>query len=46
MLFRSYVDSLSGDKNDLTKSGSITPVVDFKHLNTVLVITEIKQTGE
>ncbi|MBQ7678123.1 MAG: rod shape-determining protein MreC [Lachnospiraceae bacterium] len=41
-----YVDSLSGDKNDLTKSGQITPVVDFKHLNTVLVITKVKETGE
>lgn len=41
-----YVDSLSGDKNDLTKSGRITPIVDFKHLNTVLVITKVKETGE
>ena len=41
-----YVEGLNGDKNDLTKSGSITPVVDFKHLNTVLVITELKETGE
>ncbi len=41
-----YVDSLEGDKNDLTKSGTITPVVDFKHLNTVLVITQIKEIGE
>lgn len=41
-----YVDSLEGDKNDLTKSGSITPVVDFKHLNSVLVITQIKEIGE
>ncbi len=40
-----YVDAVNGDKNDLTKSGSVTPVVDFKHLNSVLVITEVKQTG-
>ncbi len=41
-----YVEGLTGDKNDLTKSGSITPIVDFKHLNTVLVITQLKETGE
>ena len=27
----------------LTKSGSITPAVDFEHLSTVLVITDLKQ---
>ena len=31
------------DSNNLTKSGSITPAVDFEHLSTVLVITDLKQ---
>lgn len=32
--------------NNLTKSGTITPVVDFQHLREVLVITTLKDTGE
>ena len=31
------------DANNLTRSGSLTPAVDFEHLNTVLVITDMKQ---
>ena len=34
------------DSNNLTKSGSITPVVDFRHLHEVLVITQLKNTDE
>ena len=34
---------LSTDANNLTKSGSLTPAVDFEHLSTVLVITDLKQ---
>ena len=30
----------------LTKSGKVTPAVDFKHLEEVLVITKLKETGE
>ena len=37
-----YVSSLGNDANNLTKSGEITPVVDFRHLQEVLVITERK----
>jgi len=37
-----YVSSLANDANNLTKSGEITPVVDFRHLQEVLVITERK----
>ena len=38
-----YVNELVVDSNNLTKSGSITPAVDFEHLSTVLVITDLKQ---
>lgn len=39
-----YISSITGDDNDLTKSGTITPVVDFKHLSDVLVIKQVKET--
>jgi rod shape-determining protein MreC len=38
-----YVNELATDANNLTKSGSLTPAVDFEHLSTVLVITDLKQ---
>ena len=38
-----YISYLQNDSNDLTKSGKITPVVDFKHLSDVLIIMEIKE---
>ncbi len=38
-----YISSIGTDSNNLTKSGSFTPVVDFEHLNEVLVIKELKQ---
>ena len=38
-----YVSDLHDDANDLTKSGTITPVVDFMHLQEVLVIKETKE---
>lgn len=38
-----YVNALTMDANNLTKSGSLTPAVDFEHLSTVLVITDLKQ---
>lgn len=41
-----YVDSLSYDANKLTKTGYIIPAVDFKHLQEVLVITDLKQQKE
>ena len=37
-----YVTSVENNSNNLTKSGTITPVVDFEHLENVLVITDIK----
>ena len=39
-----YISSITVDPNNLTKSGLITPAVDFEHLEEVLVITELKQT--
>ncbi|MCR4998480.1 MAG: rod shape-determining protein MreC [Lachnospiraceae bacterium] len=41
-----YIDQISDDENGLTKSGTITPVVDFRHLTDVLVILQLKETGE
>ncbi|MBU9735338.1 rod shape-determining protein MreC [Diplocloster agilis] len=37
-----YVKEINPDANNLTKSGTITPVVDFEHLEEVLVITDLK----
>lgn len=39
-----YINSISRDSNNLTKSGLITPAVDFEHLSEVLVITDMKQS--
>lgn len=41
-----YITEINLDSNNLTKSGLITPVVDFEHLDVVLVITQKKQTKE
>lgn len=41
-----YIASIEEDSNNLTKSGTITPAVDFEHIQEVLVILDIKQTGE
>ena len=39
-----YVNDVKNDSNNLTKSGTITPAVDFAHLSEVLIILEKKQT--
>ena len=39
-----YIAKVNVDSNNLTKSGLITPAVDFEHLEEVLVITHLKQT--
>ena len=39
-----YINTINQDANNLTKSGSITPVVDFEHLSEVLVITVQKRS--
>ncbi len=41
-----YISTINRDANNLTKSGYITPAVDFEHLEEVLVILEQKQTIE
>lgn len=38
-----YINTISADSNNLTKSGRVTPAVDFEHLEEVLVITQLKQ---
>lgn len=38
-----YISELNNDANNLTKSGYITPVVDFRHVQEVLVILELKE---
>ena len=41
-----YIDEIAVDSNNMTKSGTLIPVVDFEHLDTVLVITTLKNTGD
>lgn len=38
-----YISDIEVDANNITKSGYITPVVDFEHLQEVLVITDLKK---
>ena len=38
-----YISELNNDSNNMTKSGLLTPVVDFRHLQEVLVILELKE---
>jgi len=40
-----YITSIENGSNNLTKIGTITPVVDFEHLEEVLVITKVKEIG-
>ena len=39
-----YITQVDTDSNNLSKSGYLTPAVDFEHLQEVLVILEVKQT--
>lgn len=41
-----YISEVSYDSNNLTKYGYLIPVVDFRHLQEVLVIKTVKQTGD
>ena len=41
-----YISEIHANSNNLTKSGLITPVVDFEHVKHVLVITDLKTTTE
>ena len=38
-----YITEIKVDANSLTKSGYLTPAVDFEHLETVLVIVQTKK---
>lgn len=42
-LFIGYISEIQVDSNNLTRSGYITPAVDFSNLQEVLVITTTKQ---
>lgn len=39
-----YISAINVDSNNLTKSGQVTPAVDFEHLEEVLIITQMKQS--
>ncbi len=41
-----YISKINQDPNNLTKSGDITPAVDFEHLEEVLVIMQLKQVPD
>ena len=41
-----YISSIEADPNNLTKSGTITPVVDFEHIEEVLIITDVKDVDK
>ncbi len=41
-----YAKNITEDPNSLTKSGLLTPIVDFSHLDSVLVITTLKENGQ
>lgn len=41
-----YISTITTDSNNLTKSGTLTPAVDFEHIQEVLVILNKKQTAE
>lgn len=41
-----YATGLEQNSDNLTQSGYIIPVVDFAHIDTVFVITQLKETGE
>lgn len=41
-----YVSYISTDSNNLTKSGNLVPAVDFRHLEEVLVILDLKETQD
>lgn len=38
-----YVNTIEPDSNNITKSGTLTPAVDFEHVSDVLVIIQLKE---
>ena len=41
-----YVTDIQVDSSNMTKTAYLTPVVDFEHLEDVLIITELKESFE
>lgn len=41
-----YAKGVEKDANGLTQSGYLVPAVDFQHLQEVLIITQLKETGQ
>ena len=41
-----YISTLDDDANNLTKSGRLSPAVDFEHLNEVLILLDLKKQAE
>lgn len=41
-----YINEIGMDSNNLTKSGTVTPVVDFRHLHEVLVVKQLKEIDD
>lgn len=41
-----YISDITVDSNNMTKSGYLTPAVNFDRLDTVLIITELKENTE
>ena len=37
-----YISNIQNENDGLTKTGFLTPVVDFEHLTTVLIVTQLK----
>ena len=44
LLLIGYIETINTDSNNMTKSGTLIPVVDFKHMSEVLVIREKKES--
>lgn len=38
-----YITTIESDSNNLTHSGTLTPAVDFEHIDEVLIILDLKQ---
>ena len=38
-----YISNIQNENDGLTKTGYLTPVVDFEHLTTVLIVTQLKE---
>ncbi len=41
-----YLARSDKNSNQQTRSGTITPGVDLEHIENVMVITQLKQTGD